>query len=353
MPDESNKPLSKEEQSIDEAALDWVIMQDSGFSPEDQDAFFEWLATDPRHGEYIARHQRKWKRLDHLVQWRPEHSDEANPYLIVGKRRNVPKLAWISSLAAAAAIALFFLLFTTFTESISRSNGILPVSGTMASAYQWYKLEDGSIVELNKGAQVEYRFDKQERRLYLLSGEAHFIVAKNAERPFIVNARGTQLKAIGTAFNVNLTDDTLEVSVTHGIVEVAGPIATQNEADTPVAIHDILPRLTAGNRSIISLTANSITPVTDELSEIALEEILAWKHQKLEFEAAPLHRIVESFNRYNPISISIQDPEIENMSLTAKFRSDNIEGFLRLLELTMPIEVIEQKDGDYLLTNRS
>jgi len=353
MPEEPRKPFSKEERLIDEAALDWLLKQDSGLSPNDQDAFFDWLAADPRHGEFLARHQRKWKRLDYLTHWRPEHSEEANPNLILGKRWKRPRLTWVYSIAAAACIALAFYAFLPSGNSSRQSSGILPASGTLADSYQWHQLEDGSIVELNAGAQVEYRYTKDERRLHLLSGDAHFIVEKNPKRPFVVNARGTQLKAIGTAFNVSLHNDSLEILVTHGVVEIDPPIPSIKNTDTRTLAKKQSALLTAGERSKVSLVGATVQPVKDVPTIDALEEILAWKHQTLEFKAAPISEIVESFARHNAVSITIADPKIKDLPLTAKFRSDNIEGFLRLLELTLPIEVIEQPGGNYKLAQKS
>lgn len=353
MPEKSRDPNSKEERLIDEAALDWVLKQDNGLSPEEQDAFFDWLAADPQHGEYLARHQRKWKRLDYLTHWRPEHSEEANPNLILGKQWKHPRLAWIYSMAAAACVALTLFWLLPSNESRHYSSGILPASGTLANSYQWHQLEDGSIVELNAGTQVEYRYFKNERRLYLLSGAAHFIVAENPKRPFVVNARGTQLKAIGTAFNVSLQNDSLEVLVTHGIVEIEPPISSIGGTDTRDLVKTQPALLAAGERTKVSLVGTSVKPVKDVPTEEALEEILAWKHQTLEFKAAPVSKIVESFARHNAVNISITDPKIKDLTLTAKFRSDNIEGFLRLLELTLPIEVIEQPDGNFKLARKS
>ena len=353
MPEEPNSPLSKEDRLIDEAALDWVIKQDAGLSPEDQDAFFDWLAANPKHGEFLARHQRKWKRLDYLTQWRPEHSEEANPNLILGKRWKLPKIAWIGGLAAAACAAFALLSLYNLNERNSNVSGILPTTGTIANGYQWNQLADGSVIELNGGAQVEYRFDRNERRLHLFSGEAHFIVAKDPLRPFTVNARGAQLRAVGTAFNVNLLDDSVEVLVTHGTVELMPPITSDDNLDTGIHALDPPSKLKAGERTKVSLIGDSIAPVKDTPSEDTLESILAWKHQTLEFNATPIVQIIESFSRHNAISITITDPEIKELPLTAKFRSDNVEGFLRLLELTMPIEVIEQANGDFKLTKKS
>ena len=64
------------------------------------------------------------------------------------------------------------------------------------------KLPDGSIVELNTSSTAAIAFSPAERRVRLTQGEGHFSVAKDAGRPFVVEARGLAVRAVGTMFNV-------------------------------------------------------------------------------------------------------------------------------------------------------
>ena len=82
-------------------------------------------------------------------------------------------------------------------------------------------LEDGTVVELNKGAVLAVEFSARVRRVRLERGEAHFTVTKNPARPFIVSARGMDVVAVGTAFNVRLDSAVVEVLVTEGRVRVS------------------------------------------------------------------------------------------------------------------------------------
>jgi hypothetical protein len=69
-----------------------------------------------------------------------------------------------------------------------------------------YRLElaDGTEVHLNASSTLRFPFIflGKTREVYL-DGEAYFIVAKNASKPFIVHTPSTSVKAIGTAFNIN------------------------------------------------------------------------------------------------------------------------------------------------------
>ena len=66
------------------------------------------------------------------------------------------------------------------------------------------KLADGTLVYLNSATRIKYpvKFDGKERKVYL-SGEAYFEVTKDAERPFLVEMEGVEVRVYGTSFNVN------------------------------------------------------------------------------------------------------------------------------------------------------
>lgn len=344
---------SEEEVRIDEEALDWVIKLDGNVSPEEQDAFFEWLATDPLQGEWFANHQREYKQFDFLVEWLPEHAERPNPDLLATP---LIRRIWFVRVSAMAAAAVLFLgiLFWALPDKDGSFNGFLPQKGLMAMEYQIHRLLDGSIVELNKGAQIGIRYSSGERRIDLLSGEAYFEVAKNPNRPFIVSARGIDVKAVGTAFNVKLEEDSLEVIVTHGkvLMDSSALVATSDLADTlePVEIN---PELEAGQRSLLSFVTETVLPQVEKVSEEEVDEELAWKHQVLEFVERPLSEIVAEFNHYNTRQISIEDQELMDVAITATFRSYNLDGFVRLLELMVPVKATVESDESITLVQRS
>ncbi|WKK58558.1 FecR family protein [Sphingobacterium sp. BN32] len=84
-------------------------------------------------------------------------------------------------------------------------------------------LSDGTKVWLNPESQLTYvfGFSAKERRVRL-KGEAYFEVAKDLDRPFIVQIDGMQIKAVGTAFSVtNYSKDESKVILTEGKVDLA------------------------------------------------------------------------------------------------------------------------------------
>jgi len=92
----------------------------------------------------------------------------------------------------------------------------------------------------------------------LVRGEAHFTVAKNPARPFIVEAGGVAVRAVGTAFDVRHADGAIEVLVTEGKVHVRAARAArriQVPAPAPIATP-----LVAGERAVVDTTRPATAP---------------------------------------------------------------------------------------------
>ncbi len=310
--------------AIDDAAAAWVSRRDRGLTPTEQDEFFQWLAADPRHGERLARHQRGWSQLAHLAQWRPEHGAEPNadllapPVRLPARSRNI--LRWLAPLTLAAAASLALVLFTS-------RDAPAPAAVTAEPGYRQQVLDDGTLVELNRGAQLTVAFTAAERRVQLTYGEALFTVAKNPARPFVVEAGGITVRALGTAFNVRLGPAEVDVLVTEGRVQLDRPAA-------PLAAP---PLVVAGQRAVVPLADHA--PVTTAVSRAEIDRLLAWQPKLLEFVSTPLTEVAAEFNRRNRVQLVVADPALAALPIGASFRSDNVDGFVRLLEASFGVRV--------------
>lgn len=331
------EPDSPEAQARSRTAAEWFAKRDRGLTATEQDEFLQWLAVDPRHGEWFAVHRRLGGDFAVLAQWRPEHSEEPNPDLLARPRRR----RWLLpvGLAAAASLAVAFLWWQAAPPAAE-------TEVANASAYERRILEDGSTVELNRGAVVSVAFTADERRVSLLRGEALFTVAKNPARPFMVRAGGVDVRAVGTAFNVRLDAATVEVLVTEGRVQVKSP-PTAGAAAAP-AVEP--PVVAAGQRATVTRDATTqprIVAVTAEESA----RLLAWQPQLLDFSSVPLERAIAEFNRRNRVQFVIADAELAAMPIVASIRSDNVERFARFLAETPGVQV-DRRGADEIVLRR-
>ncbi|MEY4941799.1 MAG: hypothetical protein RIQ93_3534 [Verrucomicrobiota bacterium] len=340
---------SRRRAQADQQAAAWVLRCDRQLTPAEQDKFFEWIAADPLHGESLARYRRHWNRVSSVAQWRPEFAREPNPDLLAPLALSRRRWAWPLALTAAAAMGAFF--FIAQTPAIKRPAAVVSLVAEPPSNHRL--LEDGSIIELNRDAEVSVYFTSGERRVRLERGEAHFSVAKNASRPFVVTARGIDVRAVGTAFNVRLEAAVVEVLVTEGRVQVD---ASEENAgtDLPAAAkpgaRPLVYLLAARQRAVVSLLAPSPVEIAT-LTRSEIDRVLAWQHRLLDFTAAPLTQIVAEFNRRNVVQLVLVDAELGSIRLSASLRSDNLDGFVNLLEAGFGVKAERGDGGQILLRN--
>jgi transmembrane sensor len=308
-------------------AAQWILRRDRGLTAAEQDELSQWLAADPRHGEALALHRWGWEELDRLTGLQTSLHAVADPDLLApqvpaSSRRTRP-VAWgaatFFALAASVAVGLYLWSAPRGSERVSVEPA--PISTALAAPCERRVLEDGSVVDLNRGAAVAVDYSTDVRRVRMERGEASFSVAKNAERPFIVSAGPYEVRAVGTAFNVRIGPNGTEVLVTEGKVAVSRVDSTGTGAAASLAVGDysLLPNATSA-------------PRVDALTPAQMSTRLAWQPRLLDFTDAPLATIVARFNAHNPVQLTVNDPELESLKLSATFRSDNVEGFVKLME---------------------
>ena len=187
----SHRPLPD---AIADQAATWLARRDRGLTPAEQDSYMQWLTADSRHAEAMTRHAAALERMMHLYEWQPVHTSEPNPDLFAPRRR--PQWWWVAGLAAAAALAVGFTVLWRAPAPVATKSHLL-VNERLA-------LPDGSRVELKDGSKIVVQYSGTERRVKLTGGEAQFSVWKDASRPFIVEAAGVAVRAVGTVFSVRL-----------------------------------------------------------------------------------------------------------------------------------------------------
>lgn len=314
---------------VSEAAAVWAVRHDRGLTATEQDEFSSWLAAAPTHRAAWAEARWGWDELDRLAGLQTSVQAVADPDLLAPPRRPwwpAVNRAMAPVPGLAAAFVLGWIVFSA--SSLVRTPDPETVAQQLALIEQ-RTLSDGSIVELNRGAIIREEFEADVRRVLLLQGEAHFQVVHDTSRPFIVETRGVAVRAVGTAFNVRLDASAVNVLVTEGRVSVND---AEHGESLLAAMPDGAPQtLSAGQSARVDLAAAE-APQVVAVTAAQMEDQLAWKPRLLDFTNAPMPEIVAAFNRGNPVRLTLDDASLADMRLSATFRSDNIEGFVRLME---------------------
>jgi len=339
--DRTMKPTVDDRRSIEVIAAEWIARCDTGLTAAEQAEFERWQAADIRHAQALARHARAWSLLG-----RPLRGGQADAMVVELKRRVRVRTRRRRTAAVLTSIAALFVVIAMWQRK-SRVEPIAPAAiASTAVVIEPEKriLTDGSVVELRKGAEIAVSYSGATRRVALEKGEAHFSVARNPERPFIVSAGGVEFRAVGTAFVVQLGDTRVEMLVTEGRVAVEQP-----DAPAPVIQPAAAPLATvaAGNKVIVELTPQTgivPTPITVSAEEMA--ERLAWRAAWLEFTGTPLAEAVALMNRHNRVRFAVADPALAEVEISGYFRANNTEAFLLLLEGSLGVKA--QRSGDLI-----
>ncbi|MCR5642611.1 MAG: FecR domain-containing protein [Prevotella sp.] len=146
-------------------------------------------------------------------------------------------------------------------------------------------LEDGTEVWLNAESRLSYPevFDGKERRVQI-EGEAYFKVAKNEEKPFIVNSGGQEIRVYGTEFNVHAYSDEADVYTTL----VKGSISLR-----PVNGNQSELMLTPGKQAIFDKAEE-----TARVVNVDTEVVTSWRSGVIVFEDQTMEQIMRTLSRW-------------------------------------------------------
>jgi transmembrane sensor len=174
----------------------------------------------------------------------------------------------------------------------------------------------------------------------LLEGEAHFEVVADPQRPFVVIALGVEVRAVGTAFSVELGASRVQIVVTEGKIAVNRPASEHSLAAAGGALPPAQPLaiVHAGNHVVVEMAANATeSPAVLPMSPTELVEKLSWRIPRLEFSRTPLAEVVGIFNRHSRTRIVLVDPGLADLQISGVLRADNTDSILQLLKLEFGI----------------
>ena len=376
---------TSDDPAIEAVAAEWFSRRDAGLTDGEAQVFRRWLAADTRHRAALARLDSAWSTFGKPVRTGDADQllDELATRAVRRRRRRVR--------AAAAALAVMLAIGASFR--FPRHTGPtapLPATAAILVPAQTV-LSDGSVVILKDGAQIAVAFTAEVRRVELQRGEAMFEVAKNRPRPFVVAASGIEVRAVGTAFSVQLGAKAVDVLVTEGAVAVvhrggsskraAGKAEAVERAPADAELgrqttDDRLPAASstadfrnpsstlglpspgvlvrAGNRIVVEIAPTVAAVQVAPVAPAEIGERLAWRNPRVEFSGTPLAEAVALLNREaasrTGMQLRVSDPALASMRVSGIFRTDNMDAFVLLLEEGFGVQA--ERSGSAILLRK-
>ena len=183
----SNPVRPSDQEAIEARAAAWLAERDAGLAPEAAAEFARWCAADPRHAAAVARLENTWAALQALREFRPEAERHPDRDLLRPRGRAARRVIAFPVATALALAASLMIAAVWWFGFAPRGREPVQSYATTVDGYQRVTLSDGSLLELNGSTEVSVRYTRDERRVQLARGEAHFTVAKNPARPFWVS----------------------------------------------------------------------------------------------------------------------------------------------------------------------
>lgn len=203
-------------------------------------------------------------------------------------------------------------------ENQERSTGWSTIAVPRRMDYQ-VELSDGTVVWLNSTSKLRFplSFQGKNREVYIDEGEAYFQVAQQAETPFIVHAKGTDIQVLGTEFNVNAYQAKKIVTSL-----VSGKVAIQ----TSKGRKELMPN----QEAIVTNDAVGIM-----VQDFDLTTTTSWRQGIHYFRNAPVNDIALMLSRWFNVELIIDNQQVAKVQFRGRLdRNKPLSDFIEEMNLT-------------------
>jgi transmembrane sensor len=328
------------EETPAEMAAAWKVEEDAGRLLGRRRAAFEaWHGYSDENREAWRRVQRSIAILDALepetlrALLPPSPASEApEPRAFVRPPRRFEWLAVAAVLVAVVAIPTLLMTKSPgggADGSAAVDTGLGPYRSFISrkGERRAIALRDGSRLTLDTDTEVLVDLTATRRSLKLRRGRALFEVAKDRDRPFVVEAGRHQVTALGTEFSVSLDHRATRVILAEGRVSIK-PFASN--AMTPAAAEATL-------KPGQSFVATGLDGGTVSAADLGSD--MLWRQGMVSFQDISLRTAVAELNRYNERQIELHGDGTGALRVSGVFRTDSPDRFAGMVGELLPVKV--------------
>lgn len=312
--------------SRESEAGEWFARKHSRDAAKHQEKFEKWKA-DPENAAAYAEAERRWAGL--------KGSSAERVLDRVPRASASPRLR-----LATAFVVVVALTFGAVWYMGQARNG--SQIATPSTDHGSVRLADGTLVELLDGAKVEAKFSDRDRRVVMIGGRARFTVAHDAARPFRVMIGESEVIALGTIFEVDLTRPHPVVRLVNGSVDVRstapGGSTVRLKPGEAAEVRDNEPRR-------IALFNGESKPATPPMT---LPVAASAPSSLVVADKMPLGEVLDRANRVNHQPIRLADPMLGSLEVSGRFDVSDSASLARKLAAAFGLKA-EQTSGEIVL----
>lgn len=335
-------PLTTEKTGVqrlaNEQAAEWYLKFKFGDLDEDHPEYAKWLVASPENKAAMERARATWSVFGEYAA-SPEVVKVRRDALHRSGKRGARRWGGFRFLPgqAKAIVATFVIAVALSVYYIG--GGIYSPQSDIVTAQRYetdigetrvITLADNSRVSLDASTHLQVNYTANARDIELLSGQAYFDVAHNPERPFRVKVGQQTVVATGTAFNVEMVNKEILVTLLEGEVVVA---SSEEQQQSKQANTNPTVKLKPGQLLVKPKIGLSYIK-----QDINLEKTTAWRDGRVFLDGDNLVASVARMNRYSKIRLSVADKSLENLRISGIFHAGDINAFVQALEAYFPLE---------------
>lgn len=185
-------------------------------------------------------------------------------------------------------------------------------------------LNDGSLVWLKGKTELIYYKDPKEGIRYSeLKGEALFEIAKDPDHPFVIQCGEVKLQVVGTSFSVKTGNDSLELKVLTGTVNL---FSGTSKLSIDVASNKKI--LYTGNGKIQRLP----------LARAEASAVVENTEYNMQFNNTSLDQIVRQLQKKFDVVINIENTSAASCNITVDLTDQSLENSMRMITEVLDVE---------------
>ncbi len=178
------------------------------------------------------------------------------------------------------------------------------------------KLPDGTLVWLNAASSIQYptAFSGKERSVKV-TGEVYLEVAKNPAMPFIVKTSNSEVRVLGTHFNINdyPDEETQKITLLEGAVRVTDSITHLD--------------LKPGQQAEIIFNLH-----IELRKAVDTDNIVSWKDGYFNFQQADIQTIMRQISKWYDLEVIYVSPISKKRFNGMIKRDQNLKEVLKIME---------------------
>jgi transmembrane sensor len=307
-----------------EEAAEWLVRL-SGEDAHSGDfaAFESWKKSDTRRAEAAERMCSLIERLSGL-RTTTTGSDTRTLHATLDAIGSYPKKrprSQLQRLGATLALVLTLALPSWLVLQKYPPAYLLADVRTAAGQPETRYLADSTELTMKGASAVNLRYDARQRTVELVRGEILLEVARDAQRPFVVETRHGSIRALGTRFAVRYDDNGTLLTMLESRTSVKATTSSGQNANELVVSAGQRVRIDAGGIGAIEpVNAGSIAD--------------AWRFNQLVVQNAPLPDVLDELARQRAGIIRYDRAALADIRVSAVLPLSDTDQALRLLSVS-------------------